>query len=163
MKRYLYNIVIRKYNINAYFDQVSSITSFLNSPATTEFRAFYSVNKEISTDQIENMIRRPNKNPKRWQSEVMICRTKVKHANTHEKVEEYDWSDEDNEIEELEVYLRASQLEAQELEREIWEKKQILMTKKGIEATDSVVNGLVQSKSNPEFVIAKEKGIVYLN
>lgn len=139
MKRYLYNLVIRKYNINAYFDQVSSIVNFLNSPATTDFRAFYQVNKEISTDQVENMIRRPNKNPKRWQSEIMIIRTKVKHANTHTKVEEYDWSDEDSEIEELEQYLKASFSEISELEKEIWERKQSLMAKKGIKATDCIL------------------------
>ena len=154
MKRYLYNLVIRKYNINAYFDQVSSITSFLNSPATTDFKAYYQVNKDISTDQVENMIRRPNKNPKTWQHEVMICRTKVKHANTHTKVEEYDWSDEDSEIEELEQYLKASFSEIGELEKEIWEKKKSLMKKKGIVATDCILN---ETKSNPEFLIAKQK------
>tara|TARA_R110000751_G_scaffold287718_1_gene392567 strand:- start:1144 stop:1521 length:378 start_codon:yes stop_codon:yes gene_type:complete len=118
---------------------VSSIVNFLNSPATTDFRAFYQVNKEISTDQVENMIRRPNKNPKRWQSEIMIIRTKVKHANTHTKVEEYDWSDEDSEIEELEQYLKASFSEISELEKEIWERKQSLMAKKGIKATDCIL------------------------
>tara|TARA_R110000744_G_scaffold202140_1_gene321144 strand:+ start:1116 stop:1598 length:483 start_codon:yes stop_codon:yes gene_type:complete len=153
MKRYLYNLVIRKYSINAYFDQVSSIVSFLNSPATSEFRAFYQVGKDISTDQVENMIRRPNKNPKRWENEIMICRTKVKHANTHAKVEEYDWSDEDSEIEELEQYLRATQIEAGELEKEIWEKKKSLMIKKGVKATDCI---LKESKHNPEFIIAKQ-------
>lgn len=142
MKRYLYNVIIRQYNINAYFDKVSSIVDFLNSPATSEFRAFNQVNRDISIDQVENMVRRPNKNPKKWQHQVSICRTNVKHANTHSKVEEYDWSDEDSEIEELEQYLRASQEEINDLEKHIWEKKTGLMKKKGIKAGDTLCDAL---------------------
>ena len=138
MKRYLYNIVIREENINKYCDKIDSIVDYLNSTSLLNYKKKYKL-KNISRDVVVNMIRRPNKNPKRWEKGIKILRVSVKKPNTHSKIEKIIYSEEDQEIEELEDYLEVSEEDIIELKREIFEKKKYLLEKKGIKAEDCIL------------------------
>jgi hypothetical protein len=138
MKRYLYNIVIREENINKYCDKIDSIVDYLNSNILFNYREKYKL-KNISRDVVVNMIRRPNKNPKKWEKGIIILRVSVKKPNTHAEVEKSIWSEEDQEIEELEQYLQVSQEDIIDLKREIFLKKYYLLEKKGIKAEDCIL------------------------